>query len=35
MKLENTKQKFKDTLLEKDLSEQNYIEIEIAGKQVL
>lgn len=34
MKLENSKEKFKNTLLEKGLTEQNYIEIDIAGKKV-
>ncbi|MBT28827.1 MAG: phage antirepressor Ant [Thalassobius sp.] len=35
MELETTKQKFKYTLLERGVDEQNYIEIDEAGKQVL
>ncbi|UZR99005.1 antA/AntB antirepressor family protein [Chondrinema litorale] len=34
MKLESSKEKFKNTLLERGLSEQNYIEIDTAGKKV-
>jgi len=34
MKLESTKEKFKDTLLGKGLTEENYIEIDTEGKRV-
>ena len=34
MKLESTKDKFKDTLLSKGLSKENYIEIDTEGKKV-